>query len=160
SAAKSHAAPEKVEAAGELSVCPHCHDPRRAGDTYCSACGWIYETQTSAPSEVDSTSACRIRGRYELGHKINGRGQLIRFRALDYGNSGAAPQPVTILRAPAMAAALAWASRETSEDEGAQPDDGDHADSEAHEDPTVTEPLPVRPEWPSIGWESCLIEQS
>ena len=89
-----------------------------------------------------------MRGRYELGAKIGARGDLVRYRGIDYGAGALEPVPVIILEAPLPAAGEAVALGEVvAEAHGDAVSSSDTAVGAEAEVSTI-DFVPANPGWP------------
>lgn len=152
----------EVPASSASRLCPYCQAPQSGTESYCADCGWIFPpTDATATAETSSeNSRPRIRDRYELRELMAERGNVARYRGLDYGTEGGGPVAVIILRsasseageAPAVAEAVPVEPRENPASDEPVP-----ASREQTSLPQA-EAVPLQPVWPSIAWERALLE--
>jgi serine/threonine protein phosphatase PrpC len=156
--------PPKIAAVPRL--CPICQAPRRDNQGFCEDCGLVFPVDAEAPPQsprVEPVPNVRLKGRYELGQLLGQRGEVSRYRALDFGVCEASPVPVVVLRAPAtekpeaVPAADIIAPVEGVADEDVLLPSFDDPVAVAQ---PITERLPDLPPWPSLAWEQGLRERA
>ena len=143
--------------------CPSCSSPRTQAQEFCEHCGLIYASFAPptliAPAQRLDPS--RLHGRYQLGELISSRGNVSRYRGLDFGGTGPEPTSVIILKGPSGGDSLATlankvaSSEESSKDEEVLPSFEDRMATSA----TETIILPLQPPWPSVAWEQFFLEK-
>ena len=158
--------------------CPSCATVSPLTDSYCGDCGYYFSAADRAAASRPVAGApvaaapaaapaavptLRVQGRYELVEKVSERLGVERFRALDHGEGGGPPVPVTIVRQalPPLAAALpepeAIDSPALAESDLLPMIDEDlFADLTPATFP-ATAVLSGQPAWPTIGWERRLL---
>jgi protein phosphatase len=160
------AAAPVVEAPPEL--CPICNAPRRGTQSYCDDCGWMFPPGSAARA-VSATGnpkapTSRLKDRFELGEMIGERGTVSRHRGWDHGSGNGQPVAVTILRTPALASAEILPAAE--EDVPLAEESGDDLEILPDFDQLLPTATPVAetaassPPWPSIAWESHVIDEA
>jgi serine/threonine protein phosphatase PrpC len=157
-AAGAPAAPARPPAAAEPSappaaiLCPVCGSPRTGGHASCSDCGYYFSPADLAGRGAGASPpdpGVRLQDRFELRERVGERRGVVRFRGLDHGDGSRPPEPVVILRQELPAADSPPAAEGDRGDAPSGPD-------EQRSSP-ITEHLPPRPDWPSIGWERGLL---
>src|SRR5437773_493830 len=141
-------------------ICPACNSPRTAPQEYCDSCGLVFASfvPPTIMAPVQRLDPSRLRGRYQLGELISSRGDVCRYRGLDFAGSTPEPVAVVILKGPPVSDPLAMLAGKTaassSEDE-VLPSFDDRLTSSA----TETVILPFQPPWPSVAWERFFLEK-
>lgn len=151
-------------AASEPSACcPKCQFRSLTVQEYCINCGWIFATGEAPDktTEIVPPPSTRVNQRYELGELIARRGPLSRFRSRGFLANDPMPIPVVLLRSPVQ-------TRSDNEPVAeAEPPDCDEAVSasqalcqdEQADAPFVEAEGRSEPAWPSIAWETALLEK-
>jgi serine/threonine protein phosphatase PrpC len=146
-------APPEPSAPPATILCPVCGSPRSGGQVSCSDCGYYFSPADLAGQSVEATAsepAVRLQDRFEVRERIGERHGVVRYRGLDHSDGSRPPAPVIILREELPQAATSAAGMS-----------GDRIDSPtgSGEEPSapITELLPPRPDWPSVGWERGLL---
>jgi serine/threonine protein phosphatase PrpC len=162
-AVETGAAAPAQEPPAPPQLCPYCQAPRSGDQEYCDNCGWVFPPPSATPetaAPLATAATARLWERYELGIKLGGRGDLVRYRGLDYGRGGLEPVPVVLVQTPLPAASEAVAldeiAVEVPADRVASADTAVVAEGEI---PTV-DFVPAHANWPSLTWERSLLEQS
>src|SRR5438874_12240155 len=119
-------------------LCPGCGCPRTAPQEYCDSCGLVFASfvppTIMAPSQRLDPS--RLRGRYQVGDLISSRGEVCRYRGLDFAGYPPEPVAVVILKGPPVAdplATLAGKTTASSQEDEVLPSFDDHLTSSATE---------------------------
>jgi protein phosphatase len=153
---------EPVAAPAALEVtCPVCGSPHKGSNPSCADCGYYFSAADlagDAPVAVAAAPpgpAVRLQDRFELGEKLSERQGVTRFRGLDF--AAAPPAPVVILRQelpppPALPEEPAHAGEDGGEEVVPS------FDEPLASTTPITDVLPARPAWPSVGWEETLLE--
>jgi protein phosphatase len=110
----------------------------------------------SKKSKPPQSVTC-LAGKYALETQISARGEVVRFRALDYGGSTGPPAVVAIIRSPAAQNEVASANVEMVVQEAAPTPRG--SEDGVLQDAPLTESFVSRPAWPSVDWEMKLLEE-
>ncbi len=135
-------------------VCPACGSPRTAPQEYCDSCGLVFASfaPPTIMAPIQRLDSSRLRGRYQLGEPISSRGDVCRYRGLDFAGSTPEPVAVVILKGPPVSdplAVLAGKTAASSQEDEVLPSFDDRLTSSA----TETVILPFQPPWPSVAWE-------
>jgi serine/threonine protein phosphatase PrpC len=151
---------EAAEPAAPEVTCPVCGSPHKGSNPHCADCGYYFSAADlagGAPAAAPAAPAgpaVRLQERFELGAKLSERQGVTRFRGLDLAASP--PAPVVILRQE-----LPPPPPPAEEPAGGGEDAEEVLPSfdTAALSPTapITDVLPARPAWPSVGWEETLL---
>jgi serine/threonine protein phosphatase PrpC len=153
------AAPAAEAVAAPEVTCPVCGSPHKGGNPSCADCGYYFspaDLAGGAPAAVPAAPAgpaTRLQDRFALGEKLSERQGVTRFRGLDLAASP--PAAVVILRQELPPPAAPEEPARAAEDgEEVLPSFDEVFASTA----PITDVLPARPAWPSVGWEETLLE--
>src|SRR5438874_5876106 len=118
-------------------ICPACNSPRTAPQEYCDSCGLVFASfaPPTIMAPIQRLDSSRLRGRYQLGELISSRGDVCRYRGLDFAVGTPEPVAVVILKGPPVSdplAVLAGKTAASSEDE-VLPSFDDHLTSSSTE---------------------------
>jgi serine/threonine protein phosphatase PrpC len=138
-------------------MCPVCGSPHKGSNPHCADCGYYFspaDLAGGAPAAVPVAPAgpvLRLQDRFELGEKLSERQGVTRFRGVDLAASP--PAPVVILRQELPPQAAPEEPAHAGEDSEAVLPSFDEAPPAA----PITDVLPARPAWPSVGWEETVL---
>jgi protein phosphatase len=153
---------ERETQAALPQLCPYCQAPRAGEEPYCANCGWIFPAPVAAPAAASAEhTQPRLHGRYELGERIDERGNVARFRGRDHGANGGGLVPVIMLRSPLPETAEAIATAELPAAEVTVPSANGESPPTCSESAAAlpqAEAVALQPAWPSVDWERALLE--
>ena len=136
-------------------LCPVCNSPRLSGQDSCADCGYYFAPGEPASGDepIESPGRRYQNGRFGVGELVGERDGVERYLGTDLGDGSGTGVPVIVLR-QRLPAELVEALEEP-----ALPLNDDlpgGAESLGNSSP-ITEILPPRPSWPSVGWERGLL---
>ena len=138
-AADSQAAVAEPSAPVAVSIrfCANCQAPRQADAAYCDNCGWVFPAAEEVAT-TETSSAVRLKDRYELGRRYDERENICRFLGTDQPDRASQSIPIVAVRGRAAQASnpsLVNTDGESSTEAG------------------------IAPGWPSIEWERDLLHK-
>lgn len=166
----------QAAASASVPLCQSCGARRVDSQKYCSDCGLIFPTVSTAEGmpppvkEPGQSSGLLLKGRYTLGAVLSRRDQLVRYRAMDAGDEHTGPREVVIVQAP-IEEPLPIITETVDEIVDGPPDAVLIGDLEEEILPGFDVPLPpasdatnyigtAAPEWPSLDWEQRLLDRA
>ncbi len=145
---------------GAGAVCPACGLTRQANSEYCTDCGLVFDTFVPPPPiEASENASPRLRGRYQLGELITSRGNVSRYKGLDFAAGTPHPLCVIILRGPPVIDPLSDLASGAADGSPKGEDILPTFDDRVAQSQTVTVLLPLQPQWPSVAWERFILER-
>jgi protein phosphatase len=156
--AVEEAPPEAAPPAPVPFPCPICSSLRQGDNPMCNDCGYYFTAADLAramPTGAPADAAVRLQDRFEVLEQVSERGNVRRYRGLDFGDGSGPPVPVIILeqeRAAEEPAPMAEPVEADTED-ALMPSFDELISSSP-----VTEILPLKPGWPSLAWERSVLQ--
>jgi PPM family protein phosphatase len=136
--------------------CPICGLTQEPKETSCPDCGYYFSAadlaRAAGTPPPAPAAAVLLQGRFELGELISDRGGLRRYRGRDLGDGKGQAVPVVIVQQPIPTEVKTEQTSAVSPDEEILPTFDDFPGASP-----ATEILPLRPSWPSVGWERQLL---